>query len=61
MIFLLEWNDLSMHLKLLCYLYSVKCLLVNMLDLQNVETSLVGEAKLGFIHGDDRNNFCYAC
>ena len=37
------------------------CLLVNMLDLKNVETSLVGEAKLGSICGDDRNKFCYAC
>ena len=41
----------------MCYLYSVKCLLVNILDLQNVETSLVGEAKLGSICGDDRNKF----
>ena len=41
----------------MCYLYSVKCLLVNMLDLQNVETSLVGKAKLRSICGDDKNYF----
>ena len=28
-----------------------------MLDLQNVETSLVGKAKLRSICGDDKNNF----
>ena len=32
-------------------------MLVIMLDLQNVETSLVGKAKLRSICGDDRNNF----
>ena len=32
-------------------------MLVIMLDLQNVETSLVGKAKLRSICGDDKNNF----
>ena len=32
-------------------------MLVIMLDLQNVETSLVGNAKLRSICGDDKNNF----
>ena len=41
----------------MCDLYSVKCLLVIMLDLQNVETRLVGKAKLRSICGDDKNNF----
>ena len=43
----------------MCYLYSVKCLLVIMLDLQNVETSLVGKAKLRSTCGNDKM-ICYA-